>query len=85
MLSKKSDVFYLFNVLYHFGDNNIELDSLSMQGNKVSITGSCSDYILLERNLRKSNSFKEIRFNVTQNKGKNIFRIEGVFVSDRKK
>lgn len=85
LLSDKSDIYYLFNILYYFGENNIEIDNFTTQGVRFSVSGVCKDYINLERNLRKSAYLKEIRFNITNNKDRNYFRIEGMFNNDRKK
>jgi hypothetical protein len=77
LLTNKSYVNALFDLLYFYGKNNIMIQGLSCNGRKFSMTGTCLSDAKIEKALRTSSYFKNVSFYFLRNNGEIHFRIEG--------
>jgi hypothetical protein len=75
--TKKSYVSDLFKLLYFYGKNNLEIQNLSCNARKFSISGTCSSDSNIEKSFMSSSYFKNINFYFSRNNNQIFFRIDG--------
>ena len=75
--TKKSHANTLFNLIYTYGKNNMEIQTVSLDGLKFSASGYCESDSKLENSFRGTGYFKDLNFYFTRKNGRINFRIDG--------